>query len=169
MKKIVEIAIFIGFSFGFAGFSFADQAPHEFLTCGAIKPDKQRLACFDAALERATPDKLARKKDEKRQKIDDFGKAQLRSSPVKAVAEKQDADQKKDLNSIKLKVSRFSYTNSKKFVLFMANGQIWKQKSGGRIRLPQGEFEVEIKKGVLSGFNAILPTHRSIVKVHRVK
>ena len=66
MKKIVEIAIFIGFSFGFAGFSFADQAPHEFLTCGAIKPDKQRLACFDAALERATPDKLARKKEEKR-------------------------------------------------------------------------------------------------------
>lgn len=149
----------------------ADQID-PFLQCGEITEDRKRLECFDAATQVVKRMALTQKdwaKARKKEKQDNFGKSQLRTSPVKAVAKKQKQAEEKDLKSVKLKVVDYAYTSSKKFVLFMDNGQIWKQRSGTKIRLPKGSFEVEIKKAALSGFNALVPTHKSIIKVKRLK
>jgi len=66
-------------------------------------------------------------------------------------------------------VVKYIYTGTKKFVLFMENGQVWKQKDDGRIRLPKGKFEVDIKKGMVGGYNMIVPTRKSLVKVKRLR
>jgi len=105
----------------------------------------------------------------RKQEISNFGKRQLRASPVKAVREAQKTAEKKELKNIRLKVVKYIYTGTKKFVLFMKNGQVWKQKDDGRVRLPKGEFDVEIKKGMVGGYNMIVPTRKSLVKVKRLR
>ncbi|PCJ41040.1 MAG: hypothetical protein COA81_07825 [Alphaproteobacteria bacterium] len=151
----------------------ADQI-QSFFGCAKITDNDQRLACFDLAAKKAVGSDIAQNRPHevkvtKEQKVANFGKTQLRESPIKKAREEQKKAEDKELKEIRLKVEKFVYTASKKFVLFMDNGQIWKQKSGGRIRLPKGEFEVKIKKGMLGGYNIIVPTKKTLIRVKRLK
>ncbi len=141
------------------------------LECVKIIDDTRRLACFDSVVENISESSNITQKvmPTKQEKIADFGKTQLRESPVKAVRIEQKKAEEKDLKEITLKVKKSVYTATKKFVLFMENGQVWKQKDGRKIRLPKGAFEVVIKKGAIGGFNMIVPTKRTIIKVIRLK
>ncbi|MCF6215613.1 MAG: hypothetical protein L3J58_05505 [Emcibacter sp.] len=145
--------------------------PNTMLECAKIIDDTRRLACFDAAVKNipGSPDIIQKMMPTKEEKLASFGKTQLRKSPVKAVRVKQKKAEEKDLKEITLKVRKSAYTATKKFVLFMENGQVWKQKDGGKIRLPKGAFEVVIKKGMIGGFNMIVPTKKTIIKVIRLK
>lgn len=151
----------------------ADQV-QSILSCRKIVENDKRLACFDSVSEKLLnsvigQDSIKNPKPTRKEKVANFGKTQLRTSPVKKVREEHKEEEKKELKEVRLKVVRFVYTASKKFVVFMENGQIWKQKDGGRIRLPKGEFEVKIKKGMIGGYNMIVPTKKSIIKVKRLK
>ncbi len=171
IKKSVMISVVLGgIVFGGAP-ARADQL-QSFLKCAEITDDLRRLICFDAAAKNtdeiaAPPVKEATPSRE--QQVADFGKSQLRSSPVKEVKEKEKQREEKELGEIRLKVVKSAYTASKKFVVYLENGQIWKQKDNGHIRLPKGEFEVVIKKGVFGSFNMIVPTRKTLIKVKRVK
>lgn len=157
--------------------------------CSKIAEDTDRLNCYDIAAKQQSgaqsrdqsavrgniqpagpampmvPAKITRE-----EKIDNFGKSQLRKSPVKKIRiERKKEVEKRDLDKITLTVEKYSYTASKKFVLFMKNGQVWKQHESGNIRLPKGEFEVTVKKGLLGGYNMIVPTKRIIIKVKRLR
>jgi len=145
--------------------------PNAMLECAKIIDDTRRLACFDSAAKNISGSSEVIQKviPTKQEKIAGFGKTQLRESPVKAVRVKQKKDEEKDLKKITLKVKKSVYTATEKFVLFMENGQVWKQKDGRKIRLPKGKFEVIIKKGMIGGFNMIVPTKRTIIKVIRLK
>ena len=146
--------------------------------CTKIAKNENRLACFDAASKALIDSgdyKVVVKEPvfTKEEKVANFGKAQLRSSPAKKIREKQKKEEKaqsaKELKEIKLAVVEVTYTTLNKFILFMENGQIWKQKSNGRIPLPKGKFEVVIKKAIFNGYNMIVPTKKSIIKVKRLR
>ncbi|VAV93293.1 hypothetical protein MNBD_ALPHA01-191 [hydrothermal vent metagenome] len=173
IKKAVIISLAL------AGTAFVGSMAHagqnnSILECTKIADDSRRLACFDSAAKNI-PDAVAGQNTVKaatptrEEKIANFGKTQLRESPVKKVREEQKKAEEKELKDITLKVVKYTYTASKKFVLFMENGQVWKQKEDGRIRLPKGEFEVRIKKGAFSGYNMIVPTKKTIIKVKRLR
>ncbi len=138
-----------------------------FMVCSQITNDIKRLACFDDVSLKV---KLSNVPPTREQKIEKFGKAQLRSSPIKKVREKQKKEEKNIvLREIKLNVRKVVFTTMKNFVLFMENGQVWKQKDSGKYRFPKGKFSVTIKKGVLGSYNMIVPNKKSIVKVKRIK
>ncbi|MBL4895033.1 MAG: hypothetical protein JKY59_09255 [Emcibacter sp.] len=170
-KLVISVTLF--FSWGIVS-NVAQAGPFQsILDCKEITEDAKRLACFDAASQRMINDRTAGLKVEKNRptkedQVASFGKSQLRSSPVKAVREKE-IKQEKNLSHVTLTVKKIAYTKSKKVVIFMKNGQVWKQKEGGKIRLPKGEFEVEIRRGAIGGYNMTVPNKRSFIRVKRLK
>ncbi len=148
----------------------ADQF-QSILDCTKIMEDQKRLACFDAVSKKLVNSgvNIVKAKPTKEEKIADFGKKQLSRSPVKKVQQAQKKEEEKELKAIKLTVVDVAYTLTKKFVLFMENGQIWRQKEGKRVRLPKKKFEVEIKKGMVGGFTMTVPTKKSLIRVFRLK
>jgi len=164
--------------FGSAAFSSnlvrADQF-QPFRDCSKIAENDSRLACFDSAAKKissAVTDQNNNRKVEltRENQVENFGKSQLTSSPVKAVREKvQQEEKEKKLDNIKLKVVKYTYTKSKKFVAFMENGQVWKQNEGRKIHLPKGEFDVTIKKGLIGGYIMNIPGKKSFIRVKRLK
>ncbi|NOZ65538.1 MAG: hypothetical protein GXP00_03420 [Alphaproteobacteria bacterium] len=173
IKRAVIFSIIFGSIILVSNQAQADQV-NSFLNCTKISENESRLACFDSAAKEMQNPVMSKVKQRevkitKEQKVANFGKNQLRVSPVKKVREERKKEENKALKEIRLKVERYVYTASKKFVLFMKNGQVWKQKDGGRIRLPKGEFEVKIKKGLISGYNMIVPNKRTIIRVKRLK
>ena len=169
IKKAIIFSVLFASAGSFGNPARAQQI-QSFIECSKIADNISRLACFDRAAQKisgavATHDSPPTRKQE----INNFGKQQLRASPVRAVREAQKTAEKKELKDIRLKVVKHVYTSTRKFVLFMENGQVWKQKDDGRIRLPGGEFYVEIKKGMIGGYNMIVPTRKSLVKVKRLR
>ncbi len=146
------------------------------IDCTKINDDNARLDCFDTNTKKLIPSEKSVSnayKDEptkidKEGKIDAFGQSHLKSSPIQAVREEQ-KKQDQELTNITLKVVKYSYTAYNKFVLYMENGQIWKQKDKVKARLPKGEFEVEIRKNAFNGFNMFLPTKKAMIRVERLK
>lgn len=173
IKRAVIFFIGFGSAVTVGNLARADQL-QSFMGCIEITADAKRLACFDAASKKMIDSgtgvlAVEKARPTKEEQISDFGKKQLRKSPIQKIREKQKKEDDKALKKIKLTVVEVAYTTSKKFVLFMENGQVWKQKEGIRIRLPKGKFEVEIKKGMVSGYNMIVPTRRSLIRVKRLK
>ena len=171
-KKVILGVILMAGSGMTSPLAQADQN-EDIVRCTTIQDNNSRLACFDAAAKAMVESKDAAKAQDQNptinQKIDNFGKAQLRSSSVKKVREEQKKEAKKDLDKITLTVERYIYTNSKKFVLIMKNGQVWKQHSGKKIRFPKEEFTVEISKSLFGSFNMTIPNGTSLIKVKRLK
>lgn len=173
IKKTIIVSIIFGGALTITNVAHADQI-QPFMDCTKITEDAKRLACFDVATKKLIDSGVAttvveREVQSKEKQIANFGKRQLRESPVKKIREKQKKQEEKILKTVKLTVVDIAYTTTKKFVLFMENGQIWKQKEEGRIRLPKGKFEVEIKKGMVGGYNMIVPTKRTLIRVKRLK
>ncbi|MCF6196707.1 MAG: hypothetical protein L3J50_08390 [Emcibacter sp.] len=173
IKRAVIFSILAGSTVLASNQAQADQL-QSFLGCAKISNNERRLLCFDTVTKNAIDSNIIQGSPHevratKEQKIANFGKTQLRESPIKKAREEQKKAEDKELKEIRLKVEKFIYTASKKFVLFMDNGQIWKQKDGNRIRLPKGEFEVIIKKGMLGGYNIIVPTKKTLIRVKRLK
>lgn len=172
-KKAILFSVVFGGVFLASNLAQADQLG-SILECTKFSTDDKRLACFDAATVSLVNAGAGKNTSQtampsSEMVVANFGKAQLRDSPVKVVREEAKQKDAQELKNITLKVVKFIYTPSKKFVLFMENGQIWKQRDGSRIRLPKGEFEVEIRKSMISGYNIIVPTRRSFIRVTRLK
>lgn len=184
-QKMIKTAVIFSVVFGstviISHQSKADQLQDFLIKCPVIKEDTQRLACFDEAAknmlgsvvralgaeERVSA--VEKNKPTREDKIDDFGKGNLRVSPLKDVREKQKQVVETKLKVITLTVVKVVKTSLDKFVLYMENGQVWKQKDDGRIRLPKGDFKVEIKKGMMGSFNMIVPNRKSFIRVKRLK
>ncbi|PCI48259.1 MAG: hypothetical protein COB49_06145 [Alphaproteobacteria bacterium] len=171
IKKAVIFPIF--FACVVANSARADQL-QSFMVCANITEDIKRLACFDGASKKMPEPAtgvaaVAEPQAVREKQIADFGKKQLRKSPVKEVRKAQKKEDDKGLKAIKLTVVDVAYTITKKFVLFMENGQIWKQKEDKKVRLPKGKFEVVIKKGLIGGYNMTIPSKRTFIRVKRLK
>jgi hypothetical protein len=144
----------------------APASTAEFLACAAEKDDARRLACFDAAVDRArtapaspapavAPVPLS--KEER------FGlHGELKREKAQEVPELQELEQ------LQAEVTKVSSKPHGELVVTLENGQVWTEiqpNSGARVKA--GE-RVTIKPGVLGSFLLVPPNGRS-TKVIRIR
>jgi hypothetical protein len=130
----------------------AQELPADIARCAAITDSGQRLACYDAAVQRPAPKP-------------ELGREELPKADSPAAAEQGD--------SVTLVVSDISLTRTGRLVLALDNGQVWQQIDGDGARFtPQGKVEgshVTISRGLFGSYNLQFAGHNAMYKVRRVK
>lgn len=144
----------------------APASTAEFLACAPEKDDARRLACFDAAVDRAQtappnqPPAVAAAPLSQEEK---FGlRGELKQEKVQKVPELQELEQ------LQAQVTSVSSKPHGELVVTLENGQVWTEiqpNSGARVKA--GE-RVTIKPGALGSFLLVAPNGRS-TKVTRVR
>ena len=163
--------------------------------CAAIADNGQRLACYDAlaphvkdalaAPPEALPGNRTPSAEEQRSWFgfdlsglfgaspaqqttpQQFGSDRLASTQAKEQAAAAEVD------SITACVSEASYTPFGKFIVFLDNGQIWRQIEGDAdhaiFRKPAKDNKVTISRGFIGSYNLSLNDSDKVFKVTRVK
>ncbi|MBK7903519.1 MAG: hypothetical protein IPJ97_11695 [Proteobacteria bacterium] len=144
----------------------ASATTAEFLACGAEKDDARRLACFDAAVDRArtapanpAPAVVAAPLSQEEK----FGlRGELKQEKAQKVPELQELEQ------LQAQVTKVSTKPHGELVLTLENGQVWTEiqtNSGARVKAWD---RVAIKPGALGSFLLVAPNGRS-TRVTRVR
>lgn len=167
--------------------------------CSALTDDKTRLACYDALVRpaeeafesRPAPQDLARPPTQEEQQswfgfdlsglFDSEPPApqttpqQFGSDNIPPPKEKEDTAQAaenslKEVESITAAVEDFSYRLDGQFVVFLKNGQVWRQIEGDtdRARFPK-DAVVTISRGIFGSYNLEIAGRSMIYKVLRIK
>jgi hypothetical protein len=162
--------------------------------CAAVADETSRLACYDAlapqvkaALE-AGPSVARRAPTVEEQKSwfgfdmgDLFGTSpkaqttpeQFGAENTPAVRVERKAQEAKQIDSISAKVSEYAYNPFGKFIVFLENGQVWKQIQGdsdhARFRRKAADNTVTISRGFLGSYNLSINGSSRIYKVTRIK
>lgn len=144
----------------------ASATTAEFLNCAAEKDDARRLACFDAAVDRArtapanpapAPVAAPLSQEEK------FGlRGELKQEKAQKVPELQELEQ------LQAQVTKVSTKPHGELVVTLENGQVWTEiqtNSGARVKAGD---RVAIKPGALGSFLLVAPNGRS-TRVTRVR
>ena len=124
-----------------------DDAPET--TCGEIKDDKARLACYDKSL--ATKNEQVTGHKDK--------------APQEFGLERQKEYEQDKISAHVKSIKKNPYGLAK---ITLDNGQVWKQLDGGNIRLKTGD-EVTINRGALGSFNLRKAGYNRLFKVKRIK
>ncbi|HEY5046723.1 MAG TPA: hypothetical protein VII49_01720 [Rhizomicrobium sp.] len=163
--------------------------------CAAVADDKARLACYDAAAPHvkqalATPpaELLGHREPTAQEQKSWFGfdlSGLFGASPSQQTTPEQfGADQlpethaKEDkaaleVDSIAAGVTDYAYTPFGKFIVFLDNGQVWRQSEGdadhARFEKIAKENKVTISRGLLGSYNLKINDSDKLFKVDRVK
>lgn len=138
----------------------------EFLNCAGEKDDTRRLACFDAAVDRAraapanpAPAVVATPLSQEEK----FGlRGELKQEKAQKVPELQELEQ------LQAQVTKVSTKPHGELVVTLENGQVWTEiqtNSGARVKAGD---RVAIKPGALGSFLLVAPNGRS-TRVTRVR
>ncbi len=75
------------------------------------------------------------------------------------------------IDSISAKVTDYAFTPFGKFIVFLDNGQVWRQLQGDadRATFPKGDVVVTVSRGVLGSYNLQIGDSAKAFKVKRVK
>jgi hypothetical protein len=161
--------------------------------CAAISEDKARLACYDALSPHvkevlATPPKsLDREPTEAEQKSwfgfdlsGLFGASpsqqttpqQFGSDQLPATHAKEDVAAEK-IDSITAHVTDYAYTPFGKFIVFLDNGQVWRQVTGdvdhANFHKVATENTVKIFRAIMGTYSLTINDSAKVFKVDRVK
>lgn len=82
------------------------------------------------------------------------------------------ADKPKSVSSIRSAITDYAYTPFDRIIVFLENGQVWRQIDGDskKLRLRKGEtYTAEIDKGAFGSFNLAVDGIDGMVKVTRIK
>jgi hypothetical protein len=161
--------------------------------CAAIADDKGRLACYDTLSPRAKdvlavpPETLAHPPTKEEQETwfgfdigGLFGRGQKQTTPQQFGSEsvppppaQPGEPPKEEVESIAAGVTEYSFTPFGKFIVFLDNGQIWRQIEGDA---DQAHFskvatdnKVTIERGMLGSYNMLINGGEHVYKVRRVK
>jgi hypothetical protein len=164
--------------------------------CAAVADDKDRLACYDALTPRVKdalavpPESLSHEPTKEEQKSwfgFDFGAllngdgspkqttpAQFGSDTVAAPPQAAGAPPPdEEIESITAGVVDYSFTPFGKFIVFLDNGQIWRQVEGdsdqARFLKNAKDNKVAISRGMIGSYNLQINDSARIFKVKRVK
>lgn len=158
--------------------------------CTAITDNQGRLACYDAAAPRlrdalaTPPSSLGRPPTKQEQEswfgfnLDDiFGGGSAATTPQEfgkeRTAEAQTTREREEIDSISSPVSEVSFTTFGHFIVFLANGQVWRQLQGDADRAyfrPHAQDNtVTISRGAIGSYNLTLNGSGKVFKVTRVK
>jgi hypothetical protein len=163
--------------------------------CAAITADKDRLACYDALTPRAKdalaapPEKLASQPTPDQQKSwfgfdmgDLFGGGtgatqttpqQFGSESTPTVQAQEETVEKVQIQSISAGLTDYSFTPFGKFIIFLDNGQIWRQQEGDADKAhflsnPK-DNKVLLTRGAFGSYNLQINDSHHQYKVTRVK
>jgi hypothetical protein len=163
--------------------------------CAAVSDDKARLACYDALAPHAkealaTPPTAlsADRPPTKEEQESWFGfdlSGLLGSSPAEQTTPQQfGSDQlpethareqgiKQEVDSITAGVTEYSYTPFGKFIVFLDNGQVWRQAGGdadhATFHKNARDNKVTISRGLIGSYNLMINDSERVFKVDRVK
>jgi len=163
--------------------------------CAAVADDKERLACYDALSPRvkdalATPPaELGREPTKEEQEswfgfdmgaLFGMGNGAKQTTPQTFGSETtpqgqtaQETVTKEEIDSIAAGVTDYSFTPFGKFIVFLDNGQIWRQAPGDADRAhfqkDAKDNKVTISRGAFGSYNMQVNDGNEIYKVTRVK
>ncbi|MBI1329753.1 MAG: hypothetical protein GC166_07595 [Alphaproteobacteria bacterium] len=158
--------------------------------CGLITDNAERLSCYDQLAPRVKealakpPEKLDHPPTKEEQESwfgfnigslfgtdkpttpQEFGKERTVENKAEVAAVKE------EVSSISSKVAEFAYTPLGRFVVFLDNGQVWRQIDGDSERAifkKNGDNSVVVSRGILGSYNLSINGSAKIFKVTRVK
>ena len=159
--------------------------------CAAIADNQSRLACYDQLAPNlkqaiATPPGSLDHEPTKTEQESWFGfdigslfggGSSAPTSPDQfgreRTAESQAIRRREEIESISAKVTEIAYTAFGQFIVFLDNGQVWRQLQGeaerARFRSEPKANTVTISRGALGSYNLTLNDSSKIFKVTRVK
>ncbi len=168
-----------------------DDALAALAKCATVADNTERLACYDQLAPKvkeamgtppATLDRPPTKEEqeswfgfnlgglfgsEKPTKPEDFGKERTPE------AQAQVAQAEAEVESIGSKVTEYAYTPFGKFIVFLDNGQVWRQIKGdaeqAHFKKNPGDNTVEISRGTIASYNMTINGGNKVYKVTRVK
>lgn len=138
----------------------------EFFACAAEKDDARRLACFDAAVDRAQAAPANQAPAVVAAPLSQEEKFGLRGELKQEKAQK--APELQELEQLQAQVTKVSVKPHGELVVTLENGQVWTEiqtNSGARVKAGD---RVAIKAGALGSFLLVAPNGRS-TKVTRVR
>jgi hypothetical protein len=163
--------------------------------CAAIADDHARLVCYDAmaphvhqalaAPPAALPNNRQPTAEEQKSWFgfnlsDLFGSGpaeqttpqQFGADQMPATHEKVEQAEK-EIDSISAGVTEFAFTPNKKFIVFLDNGQVWRQLQGdadeAHFHRTAADNKVMIERGLLGSYNLHINDSSKTYKVERVK
>lgn len=187
-------AVFFCFA-GAATASPRDDVLKALEKCAAVADDRARLACYDAlvrparaALARPPEPQEATAPPTKEEQQSWFGfdlsglfgssprqqttPQQFGSENMPATKEKVEKAQE-EVDSITAGVTEYAYTPFGKFIVFLDNGQVWRQLQGdadrATFRKNPKDNKVTISRGFIGSYNLHINDSNKLFKVERVK
>jgi hypothetical protein len=186
----------ISFQIGTVAASPRDDVLSGLQHCSAVTDDKARLACYDA-LVRPAQEAMARPPEPgeathpptKEEEKSWFGfdvsglfnsSPEQQKTPQQFGAENRPATQKKveeaeqEVDSISAGVTDYAFTPFGKFIVFLDNGQVWRQIPGDSGDKPMfhkaaKDNKVTIERGLIGSYNLMVNDSTRTYKVERVK
>ncbi len=163
--------------------------------CAALTDSPARLACYDGLAPRvkealaAPPVAVAGRPPTKEEQTSWFGfdvgglfgtspaqqttPEQFGAENTPAAKEAREDKKAKVLDSITAGVKEYAFNPFGKFIVFLDNGQIWKQKQGdsdrAHFRRKASDNTVTISRGFLGSYNLKVNDSERIFKVNRIK
>ncbi|HUO91861.1 MAG TPA: hypothetical protein VMU22_03020 [Rhizomicrobium sp.] len=199
MKRMMFAAALgaaVAFQFGTAAASPRDDVLNGLSKCAGIPDDKSRLACYDA-LVRPAQAALARPPEPqevthpptKEEEKSWFGfdlsglfnsapeqqkTAQQFGAENTQAARQQAETAEQEINSITAGVSEYAFNPFGKFIVFLDNGQVWRQIEGdsgmkAMFHKPAKDNRVTISRGLIGSYNLTINDSSRTYKVERVK
>jgi hypothetical protein len=198
MNRIL-FAVFCGAAiscqFGTASASPRDDVLNGLQRCAGVTEDKARLACYDA-LVRPVQEALAKPPEPqevthpptKEEQKSWFGfnlTGLFNSSPSQQTTPQQFGSEnlpstkqkveaaKEEVESISAGITDYAFTPFGKFIVFLDNGQVWRQLQGdsdhAQFRKNAKDNKVTIERGLIGSYNLSVNDSSRVFKVERVK
>lgn len=161
------------------------EALNAAMKCAEIAGDTERLNCYDTAMGRlkeaieVTPEEQVAAFGKPGESggggfsmfgVTLWGKAQ---TPEQFGAEQVAIarDDVQGLESIRFKISDYAYTPLGLAIIFLENGQVWRQMEGKKIRFPSDPEEryATISTGTLGGYRMTVGDRNASYSVRRIK
>lgn len=188
-------ALFLACQFGTANATPREEILQGLQKCAAIAEDKDRLACYDA-LVRPAQTALARPPEpqeaehpptpEEQKSWFGFDLSNLfgsspsqQTTPQKFGEENLPSTKQKveeaqqEVESITAGVTEYAFTPFGKFIIFLDNGQVWRQLPGDADRAQfhkaATDNKVTISRGFIGSYNLTVNDSTRVYKVERVK
>jgi hypothetical protein len=196
MLFVVACGAAISFQIGTVAASPRDDVLSGLQHCATVTEDKARLACYDA-LVRPAQEAMARPPEAgeatqpptKEEQKSWFGfdvthlfnsSPEQQKTPEQFGAENTQATRDKveqaeqEVDSITAGVTEYAFTPFGKFIIFLDNGQIWRQLQGDTGDKPMfhknpKDNKVTIERGLIGSYNLMVNDSTRSYKVERIK
>jgi hypothetical protein len=174
MRAIVLTALLLAGAGPAAAQPNAPQSVKPFTDCAAIVADAERLACYDRAVAAVAP-ALGAEMAERQQAADaaaaatmaeaavtSFGRESMREPPPPAAADAR-------ASSLEASVVEVLTDASKRLVIILDNGQMWRQQGQAIAMAPKPGTKVVLKRGAMGSFRMVDPARKQVLWVIRMR